>query len=176
MKKFLLIILIACASIANAEQVEFLIAQQIANNFINAPSIDANGVRRAPKKLKQMARAPKQIIDNQQFYIFNSEDGEGFVIIAADDRVHPILGYSYTGTFDYNDVPNGLAYWLSEYSRQINYAIENNVSPSADIIAKWEQLKTQAFVAATEIVSLLITTQWDQAPYYNNQCCILKYF
>ena len=174
MKKFLLIILIACASIANAEQVELLIAQQIANNFINAPSIDANGVRRAPKKLKQMARAPKQIIDNQQFYIFNSEDGEGFVIIAADDRVHPILGYSYTGTFDYNDVPNGLAYWLSEYSRQINYAIENNISPSADIIVKWEQLKTQAFVAATEIVSPLITTQWGQAPYYNNQCPIVS--
>lgn len=170
MKKFLLIILIACASIVNAEQVDLSVAQQVANNFINAPSIDTNGIRRAPKKLKQMARTPKQIIDNQQFYIFNSEDGEGFVIVAADDRVHPILGYSHTSSFDCNNVPNGLSYWLGEYSRQINYAIENNISPSADVIVKWEQLKTQAFVAATEIVSPLITTQWDQAPFYNEKC------
>ena len=170
MKKFLLIILIACASIVNAEQVDLSVAQQVANNFINAPSIDTNGIRRAPKKLKQMARTPKQIIDNQQFYIFNSEDGKGFVIIAADDRVSPILGYSHTGTFDYNNVPNGLANWLSEYNRQINHAVANNISPSADIIAKWEQLKTQAFVEATEIVSPMITTKWNQAPYYNVLC------
>lgn len=35
------------------------------------------------------------------FYIFNFEEG-GFIIISADDRIFPILGYSYNGKFNVN--------------------------------------------------------------------------
>lgn len=37
------------------------------------------------------------------FYVFNTSNG--FVIISADDCATPILGYSYEGQFDMNNVP-----------------------------------------------------------------------
>ena len=36
------------------------------------------------------------------YYIFNIDENEGFVIVAADDIVIPILGYSGDGAYDPN--------------------------------------------------------------------------
>lgn len=151
------------------------LAQQIAENFINAPETDASGTtHKAPRKQKRLARSPKQVMTNQQFYIFNSEDGEGFVIIAADDRSRPILGYSDTGNFDCDNVPEGVAWWLSEYSRQIDMAINNNVLPSEIVIDEWERLKSKSNIMASVVITPLITTEWDQAPLYNALCPIVS--
>ena len=35
-------------------------------------------------------------------YVFNVDNG--FVIVAAEDRISPILGYSYEGNFDANNI------------------------------------------------------------------------
>lgn len=147
------------------------LAQQVADNFINAPESGANGsVHRFPRKQKRMARVAKQVTDDQQFYIFNGEDGEGFVIVAANDVVRPILGYSRTNSFDCDDMQDGMKWWLSEYSKKINYAINSNLLPSKEVEEEWALLKSNTSLAATEIVSPLVTTKWDQAPYYNDKC------
>ena len=147
------------------------LAQQVAENFINASGTDSNRVmNKAPRKPKRMARAPKQVTNDQQFYVFNSEDGEGFVIVAANDVVRPILGYSRTNSFDCSDIQDGMKWWLSEYSKQIKSAINRNMPPSAEIEQEWALLKNNSSLAATEIVSPLVTTKWNQAPYYNDLC------
>ena len=67
MKKTLLLLLLLPA-ILLAAPVDPNVAQQVAENFINAPETDASGiVRKAPHKRKCMARAPKQITNDQQF-------------------------------------------------------------------------------------------------------------
>lgn len=38
-------------------------------------------------------------------YVFNNDAANGFVIVSADDRASAILGYSDTGTFDYDKLP-----------------------------------------------------------------------
>lgn len=170
MKKALLLLLMLPAMLL-AAPVDPNVAQQVAENFINAPETDASGiVRKAPHKRKCMARAPKQITNDQQFYIFNSEDGEGFVIVSADDRVRPIIGYSDKGNIDCNSLPQGVAWWLSEYSRQIESAIRNNVLPSDEITNEWEALRSKSYLSATDVVSPLVSTTWNQAPYYNVKC------
>ena len=147
------------------------VAQQVADNFINAPETDASGtVHKAPRKQKRMARAPKQITNNQQFYIFNSEDGEGFVIVAADNVAHPILGYSKTGSLEIENLPENLRWWLSEYDRQISWARINNIAQSDEIAQEWQQSLANHLQTATPVVAPLIQTQWDQLPYYNEQC------
>lgn len=52
---------------------------------------------------------------NPSFYVINYQSG-GFVIISADKRVNPILAFSKTDTFDYNQAKNqnGIGFWLAE--------------------------------------------------------------
>ena len=146
-------------------------AQQVAQNYMNAPAADANGVRRAPQKVKRMARVAKQVTNGQQFYVFNNVDEEGFVIVAADDVAHPILGYSHTGSFDAENIPDNLRWWLSEYNMQIKWAQENNIEQVSEIANEWNNLyNSEAFTSATPIVEPLIQTKWNQAPYYNALC------
>ena len=171
MKKILFLLLMFPAMLL-AAPVDPNVAQQVAENFINAPEVDANGVLRAPKKRKQMARALRQITSDQQFYVFNSQDGEGFVIVSADDVAHPILGYSQSENLDIETIPDNLRWWLSEYDRQIRWAQDNNIEQSKEIALEWQQVCMNKIKAATPVVGPLIQTKWDQFAPYNNLCPI----
>lgn len=48
--------------------------------------------------------------NNAALYVFNTKSG--FVIVAADDRVAPIVGYSHEGRFDSDNVPIPLEGYL----------------------------------------------------------------
>ena len=170
MKKLLFFLLLLPAMLL-AAPVDPNVAQQVAENFINAPETDASGiVRKAPHKRKCMARAPKQITNDQQFYIFNSEDGEGFVIVSADDVAHPILGYSLSSAWDNDNIPGGLHWLLEEHNRQIQWAKENNIEQGKDIALEWRQIRLNQVKSATTVVGPLIQTEWGQSPYYNAKC------
>lgn len=94
-------------------------------------------------------------------YIFNNEN-IGYVIVSADDVALPVLGYSDNGHIDPNEMSPELKYWLDEYGRQIEWAIDAGISgnplkaPQAN--SEWTQ------------ISPLCKTQWDQAAPYYNQC------
>lgn len=175
MKKVLLFLLMLPLMLL-AAPVDPNMAQQVAENFINAPEVSVNNaMRKAPRKPKRMARAAKQVTNDQQFYVFNSEDGEGFVIVAADDAVRPILGYSNNTSFDTENIPYGVLFFLDSYSQQIKYVQENNIVQSEEVKQKWEALKNNTkLLTATTVVAPLITTKWDQAPLYNNLCPIVS--
>lgn len=174
MKKALLLLLMLPAMLM-AAPVEPNLAQQVAENFINAPESGTNNaVQQAPRKPKRMRRTAKQVTSDQQFYVFNSEDGNGFVIVSADDVVRPILGYSDSNIFDVNNVPDGVRFFLDNYNQQIKYAQENNLTQSNEIREKWEAMRNNNGTQATTIVAPLITTKWGQAPLYNSLCPIVS--
>ena len=56
------------------------------------------------------------------FYVFNSTDRKGFVIIAGDDAVMPVLGYSSTDSFVVEGMPTNLKGWMNGLREQINEA------------------------------------------------------
>jgi hypothetical protein len=73
------------------------------------------------------------------FYVFGTENNEGFVIVSGDDRVVPVLGYSETNGFSADNMPDNVAWWLGEYAKQIQFAIENDIEPTQEITQKWVQ-------------------------------------
>lgn len=92
------------------------------------------------------------------FYVFNFSADKGFMLVSADDAAVPMLGYSDNGTFDANNIPENLRYWLDEYNRQISYGINHGVEA--------KQSKT----AARKAIDPLLTTTWNQSTPYNNKC------
>jgi len=107
------------------------------------------------------------------YYIFDINENKGFVIIAADDDVYPVLGYSFEG--NYNDekdkLPPNFSAWMDNYSDQIVYARENSLSADATISEKWSELTIfNPDPGNMDNVNPLLTTNWDQGYYYNALC------
>jgi len=73
------------------------------------------------------------------FYVFGTKDNDSFTIVAGDDRVTPVLGYSDTNGFSADNLPDNLAWWLGEYAKQIQFAIENDIKPTTEIKRKWAE-------------------------------------
>ena len=58
-------------------------------------------------------------------YILAGSDGEGYVVLAADDIFPAVLGYSDSGSFDASSIPPAMQAWMQEYGRQLTYAVDN---------------------------------------------------
>lgn len=103
-------------------------------------------------------------------YIFNAE--EGFVIMSADDCVKPILGYSLTGKFVTEDMPENLVWWLQGYNSQIQDAVDSHMNPQTKTSELWKSyVSGDSKVGITNaVVDALVTTTWGQRPYYNELC------
>ena len=52
------------------------------------------------------------------YYVFNIGARQGFVIVAGDDRAHPVLGYAEKGAFDPDNLPANLRGMLAQYQRR----------------------------------------------------------
>ena len=105
------------------------------------------------------------------FYVYNV--GGGFVIVAADDAVTPVLGYSTTGSFDPQNIPVNCASWLQGYADEIAYVKEHNLSAPDKIQQRWTELvegREPVRSGSTRSIAPLLTTTWNQSPYYNELC------
>ena len=177
MKRNLLLILIIALSLSVlGNPVDENTAKQLAQNFWKENNI--MGVRGDKVFKKRMADARFVNVAPQcgysEFFIFNNEDGKGFVIIAADDCVTPILGYSYDNNFAAENLPPNLKGWLDGYAEQIQVATEMRVIATEEIRTEWECLRQERNlpIKSETSVNPLIATHWKQSPYYNAQCPI----
>ena len=152
-----------------AERVSQEDAALVANNFMNVGNT-ASGVQKAPAKkmvLKKAATASEN-----QYYVYENANGEGWVIVAANDVVTPVLAYSNTGSFRTDNMPKNISNWMSKYDHFIQKLEADGVVASEETKAQWTNLRKasapQAKTAA--VVGPLIQTQWDQDAPYNNLC------
>ena len=100
----------------------------------------------------------------REFYVFTfttsaaREDNEGFILVSADDCVLPILAYSTDNAFRIDRMPAHIMDWLADYESQIAFCkVHDNGS------------KPQMRSCKSTVAPLLSTT-WNQSPYYNNLC------
>ncbi|MCR4738303.1 MAG: C10 family peptidase [Bacteroidales bacterium] len=105
------------------------------------------------------------------YYVFALQP-KGFVIVAADDRVEPILGYSYDNNFVVANMPAHVRGWLGNYEKQIEAVAKSILQPEPATQTKWTRLKSGQPINTRNGVTVgpLLITTWNQAPYYNNLC------
>ncbi|MGN0213235.1 MAG: C10 family peptidase [Muribaculaceae bacterium] len=163
MKKFLLsLFAILMVLPVWAKQIDPSDAKDVASKFV-----------RKTTRLKSLAGDSDPLLaytastgSVNNFYVYNLAKG-GFVIVAADDCVEQVLGYSENGSFNINAIPENMRYMLDEYIKEINFAIEH----SQDVI-----MPGSVTFAATEMttgraaVSPLLTTKWNQDSPFNDKC------
>ena len=146
--QFLLVLLLALGySPLQAKRITQWQAQQQAYSFWG---------KQMPQKAKAKSRTATTASPSDAYYVFNNDAG-GFVIIAGDDAVTPVLGYTSTGSFDAENLPDGLKDLLKSYERQIAALGDNYVA---------NQTATRAGFTGEK---LLKTAEWNQmAPFNKN--------
>lgn len=144
--QFLLVLLLALGySPLQAKRITQWQAQQQAYSFWG---------KQMPQKAKAKSRTATTASPSDAYYVFNNDAG-GFVIIAGDDAVTPVLGYTSTGSFDAENLPDGLKDLLKSYERQIAALGDNYVA------------NRTATRAAFTGEKLLNTAKWNQGNPFN---------
>ena len=144
--QFLLVLLLALGySPLQAKRITQWQAQQQAYSFWG---------KQMPQKARAKSRAATTASRSDAYYVFNNDAG-GFVIIAGDDAVTPVLGYTSTGSFDAENLPDGLKDLLKSYERQIAALGDNYVA---------NQTATRAGFTGE---NLLNTAKWNQNAPFN---------
>jgi hypothetical protein len=171
MKRYLLIAAFSVfISSAFAQYCDILLAEKVAINTI-AERFD--GISRTKSQYKIKTAFTQSYNDTEVFHIFNLEP-QGFVIIAADQSVVPVLAFSTESDF-YTDGTNPAAEaWIQNYAVQIESNIKNNVKASSEISENWLRLakNSDQFKAKSGVKSIapMLTTKWDQGRYFNSHC------
>lgn len=124
------------------------IATQFLNNQSSLKSLTKNEI--SPRLVHQLKRA-----DETAVYVYGNNIAEGFVLIAGDDSVTPILGYSDKGSFDYQNMPENAKWWIDNYANQIQ-AIKEGKAVAATLIR-----------SSTTVTPLLGEIVWGQDVPYN---------
>ena len=109
--------------------------------------------------------------DNGQaaFYVFAVQP-KGFVIVSADDRARPILGYSTESNFT-SQLPDGLMTFFDNYKAGFSQMAARNDARTPDAEADWESVAATGRYANAKkgrSVEPLLASVWNQTDLYNN--------
>ena len=175
MKRFFtLILMMAFGLTLVGGPIDEATAKQFAQNFWKKNSTmgvrDGRIYRNKTDEARFVNVAPQ--FGYSEFFIFNNTNGKGYVIMAADDCVTPILGYSYENNFEGGTLPPNFKAWLDGYAEEIRAVVAEKAAATNEIRADWECLRLgkPMPIKSEKAVNPLVQTKWDQSPYYNDQC------
>ena len=102
-------------------------------------------------------------------YVFNTEKaGCGWVVVSGDNRTQQVLGYSDSGTYDENNIPENMQWWLSQYVEEIA-SLDDSDNSGLPVLGSLDSDEYSAMPKVAPIAPL-IQTKWNQGTPYYLQC------
>ena len=178
MKKiYMLIISALCVLCTTLEARTPQEAAQIASQFITqanaTPTLRLQKAAAATSVTAPVELAFTQYqIDNTTpaVFVFNSTD-EGFVLVSAEDNARAVLGYSDEGTFDANNIPENMQFWLKMYADEMRREAKGDEAKGKVDRRKVKGERREAVEESyPTIAPLLGETRWGQGEPFNNKC------
>ncbi|RLD73201.1 MAG: hypothetical protein DRI87_04565 [Bacteroidetes bacterium] len=109
------------------------------------------------------------------YYVVNFENG--WVLVAADDAMVPVLGYNYQGKFVQKELQDyNVRSYLQHFVEQIDFIRENNLTADDEVLAQWERYQNSdpetllSFRGSRDQLGPLLTGRWNQDYPYNILC------
>ena len=104
-------------------------------------------------------------------YAFQLES-EGFILVSGDDRVQPLLAYSFESPFFIEDVPSNVAWMIDAYKKMVKNAIISDESATEKVNAEWEKYFTGNGLNSRnrDIVGPLLESHFNQSANWNDYC------
>ena len=153
MRKILLLFsLFLMALVAWGEPIDRNEALKQANAFLSSKGIPVR------QSLDMAYAQPGKAAEaHSLYYVFNVGNGKGFVIVAGDDAVTPILAYADRGDFSELEMAPAAKAMLESYAQQIE---------------RIQQDPSLSVAAATSYAAIapMVESQWNQSEPYNYMC------
>ena len=137
-------------------------------------------VNKAAMRVAYTAKTAEKV----DFVVYNRADNGGFYVLDSNDNV---LGYSDSGSFNYDSIPDNLRWWLRQYQEQIEWERSSKVDlrsssdATRDNSSKLgspltapsvQEFKSSSVESDNDsiIVGPLVKSQWSQSSPFNNYC------
>lgn len=105
-----------------------------------------------------------------EMMLFHPVGVTGFLLLSTDDCVRPVLAYSYTNNFDYENMPEHIREWFEGYEHDIAARVAAGEEASPEVAADWQRWLQASPKSTGSHIDPLLTTTWSQYPYYNTWC------
>ena len=152
-------LLLACLQAAFAGPVTPDRAQRVAESFFaTQPQTRASG----PARTRLAWRLTDGRSQSDLLYAFDNESAGGYVLVAGEEAAAPVLGYSLSGSFPTQDMPEAMRDLLDYYANVLRMARER----------KWVATKTSDNLISSQFVRLE-TAWWSQGDPYNRYCPVI---
>jgi len=155
-KTVIALLVIACAAIAQAKVVTPEQAKNIACNFLQTSLHKQVTAEKLTVATSTARRAASKTQNSPAYYVFNASDA--FVVVAGDDRMPAVLGYSDNGIIDPNDMPDGLKDLLECYAVEATRLTEGDGYP------------TPNGSISRSAIAPLVKSKWNQSAPFNLNC------
>ena len=158
--------LLSCILMVQAAPVDRQKARQLAEQYMQERGVQLMGE-------PLLAPGRNHAITSQPVYIFNAAQERGFVVVAGDDCVEPILGYVEQGRYDETRMPEGFREWLTSMAKEVERA-----SWAAECEPR--MAKAPKRMPTHNAISPLIKTRWSQGGatetgyIYNTLCPLIN--
>ena len=150
----MLVLLMTLYHMAEARNVDTVAVKALAERFLSAKGVRSELQNITPVKWEGM------------LYLY--ANGQGYVLMSADDAVRPILAYSANGTFPTDNIPPQVQALVQPYADIVEKARQNNLPQHSE----WKKLLSDNAIQPKPrtSVSPLVTARWGQGYYYNTLC------
>lgn len=182
MKRLFLLLFSILPGLLFADNISVEKAQTVAMKFMQScgiPQTRSEQLRMAWDGESRMTRGQQE----PAFYVFDLQGGQkGFVIVAADDRAMPILGYSFETGFDERNIPLAMRGHLNDYRKEINHLRQQNAVACEEARQAWKEASTVNTRSGEQydknvhgnILVQYETAKWDQDEPYNRFCPTIR--
>lgn len=144
-------------------------AQKVSRNFI----AERLGTWETPAMRLNLEYTAYDQDGNALFYRFKVGN-KGFIIVSAIDEVAPVLAYSFESNFQAGTPADMMCEkYKAELSEIVKSAADKSVqaTPAHPDWARYSAFDFSFYSKdATAGVQPLVTTTWNQSPYYNSEC------
>lgn len=168
MRKLIFVVMIIFSFLnVSAQQVHSSEVIQIAQTFLRGLHSDRTDFQLSLQHIEKCH-------DNSPaWYLITSNNGD-FVIISADKRAFPIIGYGKHFILSETSVlPPAFQYWMEQRTREIEYIREHNLPADHNITETWNKLLDGTYdftELKTRNVTPLLVSTWNQDCWYNEMC------
>lgn len=100
------------------------------------------------------------------YYVFNRDGGQGYVIVSGDDMTDPVLAYSDRGSFNLNEAPEALKIMLERYQKSLDLMRKN---PS-------QATKAPSLTMNPNGVSPMFLNEYGEGPHWHQFAPYNNYF
>ncbi|MBR4028343.1 MAG: C10 family peptidase [Alistipes sp.] len=167
MKKIFILFVLLCTSLTlSAGPIGEARARQIAEEFFAEHATTRSS---EPLRLEWAGDVITEPIstgdklNTSLMYIYTRGENSGFVVIAGDDNIHPIIGYSLNSTINTNDMAEATQEILDAWCKQIDAARKEQISAC-----------TTRTTTRSGDELLYETALWNQGEPYNREAPVIE--